>query len=154
MIDDTLPDDLVDLVCQLLSNYHKQDQSESLRLWNKKMLSTACRHLEYFATPRVSRRAHEIANKNKLGDLRLQRWRNRSSWNGGENLYFEHAKPAADILKELISLGSQPLRTEVTRILCTAEIAWITTEEEKKLPKYKRVSWEDDYEKAGIDLIF
>lgn len=147
-----LPDSVVSMVIHLLNEYHRPGKSDGCVLWNKKMLSTACRHMEYFVTPLVSEGAARVAKAQNLGDLRGQRWRARSGWVGGEELYFEHAKPAADLLKELIDLGPTPEFLAVKSVLLTAEVAWITVKEERGLPKYKRKNWKEAYREAGIDL--
>lgn len=147
-----LPDSVVSVVISLLNDYQKPGQHEDASLWVKKMITTACRHLEYFVEPLVSKRAAEIAKENNLGDLRSQRWRSRSKWPAGSDLYFEHARPAVDIFNALVALGANPDPGKVRDILMTAEVAWITVDEETRLPRSGRSDWRDCYCRANIEL--
>lgn len=149
-----LPDSVVSTVLDLLIKYHHQPgKSSGEALWVKKMLATACRHIEYFVEPLVSAAALQIADSNNLGDLKTQRWRARKGWTGGQELYFEHAKPASDLLKELVALGRSPSFDMVKEILLTAEVAWITVFEEERLSKNNRANWKEEYKANGIELL-
>lgn len=116
------------------------------------MLDIAVRHVEYFVECKVSIEAQKIADANGLIDLQNTGFKAPSTWKAGKDLYFEHAKPVADVIKELLSDDS--LTLEKTReVLQTMEIAWITREEEKRLPKINRGNWQEVYTNCGITLL-
>jgi len=148
-----LPNDVLVAIENLLRHMNKKNQSESEFLWNKKMFDTAIRHLEYFIEPRVSVKAQKIADTNKLGDLKKQRYRTPSKWVGGKDLYWEHAKPVADIRKALLKLNPNPTPKDILLVISEAEIAWITRAEEKRLPKTGREDWQEDYKSKKIELL-
>lgn len=148
-----LPDDVITLIQRLLQLIHKEGQSESEMLWNKKMFDTAIRHLEYFIEPRVSVEAQKIADTNNLGDLSKKRYRTPKAWVGGEDLYWEHAKPVVDIRRALLKLKPNSPPKDILSIIGQAEIAWITRDEEKRLPKTGREDWHKDYKTNNIELL-
>ncbi len=148
-----LPNDVLLVIEKLLLLMSKENQSESEILWNKKMFDTAIRHLEYFIEPRISVKAQKIADANNLGDLKKQRYRTPKGWIGGEDLYWEHAKPVADITKELLKLKPNPSHADILSVINQAEIAWITRDEERLLPKTGRDNWLEDYKLRNIELL-
>ncbi|QWE13969.1 hypothetical protein [Polynucleobacter sp. AP-Sving-400A-A2] len=137
----------------LLKLVNQKDQTESEMLWHKKMFDTAIRHLEYFIEPRVSVNAQKIADANNLGDLTKQRYRTPKAWVGGGDLYWEHAKPVVDIRRALLKLKPVPTAEEILRVVSQAEIAWITRDEEKLLPKTDRADWQAVYRANSIELL-
>lgn len=137
----------------LLELVNQKNHSEPEMLWNKKMFDTAIRHLEYFIEPRVSVNAQKIADANNLGDLTKQRYRTPKAWPRGGDLYWEHAKPVVDIKKALLELRPPPSAEEILAVVSEAEIAWITRDEEKLLPKTGRSNWRAIYQANNIELI-
>lgn len=131
---------------------HKIDATENEILWYRKTFDTPIRHLEYLIEPLVLVNAQRIADTNRLGDLRLQRYRTPKAWPGGEELYWEHAKPVSDIRRSLMQLGDKPTAEDVLAIINKAEIAWITRSEERPLSKTGRCDWHNEYLINGINL--
>ena len=119
-----IPPDVTDAIVNLAKGYLKSEKGSDLRRWQKKMLSTAVRHIEYFITPRVSQKAFETALKYNIKDLIIVPWKPPSSWSLGAELIFEHAYPASDLVKNILSL-QDPSVTNVERELYKAEIVWI-----------------------------
>lgn len=147
-----IPVDVTDMVYSLVRGYHGSDAGSDLRRWYKKMLSTACRHIEYFITPRVSIKAYQTALKFGIQDLTVIPWRPPSAWPLGSELIFEHAYPASDIVNKILSFQN-PVLSDIEFELYKAEIVWIHRHENLKLKKNNRLSWQIEYAKAGIDLI-
>lgn len=148
-----LPSNVLLQIQSLLRLVNQKDQSESEMLWNKKMFDTAIRHLEYFIEPRVSVNAQKIANANNLGDLTKKRYRTPAAWIGGGDLYWEHAKPVVDIRRALLKLEPLSTTEEILQVVSQAEIAWITRDEEKLLPKTGREDWQETYRANNIELL-
>jgi hypothetical protein len=146
-----LPDSVVTAVFDLVIQRKLVTNKKEMK-WLKKMLDIAVRHVEYFVECKVSIEAQKIADANGLIDLQNTGFKAPSTWKAGKDLYFEHAKPVADVIKELLSDDS--LTLEKTReVLQTMEIAWITREEEKRLPKINRGNWQEVYTNCGITLL-
>lgn len=147
-----IPDEVCECIYRLvLIIQDSPSQSVDLR-WHKKMLTTAVRHLEYFVTPRVSKKAFETALSYGVKNLETMSWKPPSKWKLGKELIFEHALPASDIVKKLLSL-KKPTLDDVLFELEKAEIVWIHRDEDKLLKKNNRGDWKLEYKNNNIVLI-
>jgi hypothetical protein len=147
-----IPTDVIELVLNLAIAHHQCNNDSDSRRFYKKMLSTAVRHLEYFITPRVSVMAMQTALQHNVSNLSELPWRAPSSWALGKELMFEHAYPASDIVKKILSMES-PSFHEVEEELKKAEIVWIHRTEDKLLKKNNRDDWKIEYARCGISLV-
>jgi len=147
-----IPTSVVDTITTLAQAFHSTEIGTDSRRWHKKMLSTAIRHIEYFITPRVSQLACETALKYDIKDLTSIPWKPPSAWAPGRDLIFEHAYPASDLVKNILSIQS-PSAANIKIELHKAEIVWIHRCEDKLLPRSNRSDWQDEYRRAGIVLV-
>jgi hypothetical protein len=147
-----IPPSVVDIITELAQAVPSTEIGTDSRRWHKKMLSTAIRHIEYFITPRVSQLACETALKYDIKDLSSIPWRPPSAWAPGKDLIFEHAYPASDLVRKILSFQN-PSYSDIELELYKAEIVWIHRDENIKLKRNNRECWRTEYANAGIHLV-
>lgn len=116
----------------------------ALQRWACSSLSHACRHVEYFLTPKISLAAHEKALLMGIAPLERFKWSDqpkRMKDPGRKIFHWEHMVPVSDLQAELLKLESPDVQA-VEAVLRKAQVAWILKAENKRLDvaklRYKR----------------
>jgi hypothetical protein len=143
---------------QLLADY--DTASPTFRDYQFCTLKMMCRWLEKFITPRVSVRAMKSAQARGVTITQLQetQWKNQVSKLKDpkrREFHLEHVVPVNQIAQQILEEREQPV-SRLIEILQTAEIAWITKCEDKKLNeqfKSRRPNPMKAYEDCGITLV-
>jgi hypothetical protein len=138
--------------------------SNDMDQYRRKVISCQCRELEKFLRLRKSVAAQKEADARGIGDLSRYVWADQTKKtkmgdagraNGLAAFHFEHTVPVSSLVNQLLALSS-PTIEAIKVIISTAEVAWITTAENKRLNELKLRHKREDpaaaYKAAGIEL--
>jgi hypothetical protein len=144
-------------IAQAMSEMVRQYKgaSPALKKYYHVSLKWMARELEQFAMPRVSVAAQVLANETALGDLRRYQWRDQPTKMKDpqrKTFHWEHVLPVSDIVKRLVELPD-PTPEAIASVLTDAQVAWITKEENKRLPRSGRANPLECYKQARIELL-
>ena len=108
-----------------------------------------------FMPVHVSKRAKDYCADNQLGDIFNIGWGGQTKFEKQVNrqgcqLKHEHKTPVTALIKRMC--GATTL-DEAVKIFESQEIVWVHKEEDEKLPKTKRPNPDEEYAKAGIEII-
>ena len=108
-----------------------------------------------FLSVHVSKRASQYCAENQLGDLFAIGWGEQPKFEKQPNrssckLKHEHKIPVATLVERIKATSTLE---EAVRLFEAQEIVWIHKDEDRKLPKSKRPNPDEEYEKAGIEII-
>ena len=108
-----------------------------------------------FIPVHVSRIAKEHCVTNNLGDIFNIGWGNQTKFEKKKNrkecsLKHEHKIPVKSLIQKLRKAETIE---DVLNIFESQEIVWIHKDEDRKLPKSNRPNPDEEYAKAGIDVI-
>ena len=118
-------------------------------------LKWMARELEQFVQPRVSEAAQALASKKGLGDLRAYRYTDQpvAMRDPGRAIFhWEHIIPTSDMVNSILALD-EPTIASIGDVLIKAQVAWITKEEDKRLPVSRRADPAQCYADAGARLL-
>ena len=153
---ETPPDPLVPIFKALLRGFHEAPNPKQ-KNWFKALLSTACRNLEDFIEPLVSKAAWQAAQERGLGDIRNVHWdhqKEKMKDPERDSFLWEHYVPVSDLVEGLCGLAD-PSSEDILQILRKADIAWVLKEEGKELDAKHRTRRRDPaqaYSLSGIEL--
>jgi hypothetical protein len=112
------------------------------------------KHSGEWVPPGASEEALKIAQQHNI-DLHALQWKDQKQAeklihgkNSRITFIHEHQIPVSELFNNILSASSIE---EISYILENQKIAWITRDEDKRLPKSKRKG--DEYEKEGIKVI-
>jgi hypothetical protein len=108
-----------------------------------------------FLPKHVSRLAKEYCDHNELGDIFGIGWGGQPKFEKKKNrglcsLKHEHKIPVNALVEKLKGAVSLD---DALKLFESQEIVWVLKEEDLKLPKSKRVDPDEEYSKAGIEII-
>lgn len=144
---------------ELLSDY--DTGSGAYREYQRSTLTMMCRWLEKFIIPHVSESAEVEAKSIGIDAkaLRTVKWSQqvrKLKDPGRKKFHFEHFVTVKDLTDQVIRFRNQSVN-EIAALLLSADIAWITKCEDKKLTKNKfgshRPNPQTAYNACGIKFV-